>query len=60
MTRVRVIRTPPEHATGDKSPPCTCAGREGRIIGADRQLLFIAFDSGGKAGVPTDCCKILR
>ena len=46
-----VVSTPSEHATGDKSPPCTCKGRKGEAI-SDGLIAIVRFDSGGRAGIP--------
>lgn len=57
--RVVVIKTPPDHASGDKSGPCTCKGKTGTIISSDRKLAIVSFDSKGQAGIPLDCLKAI-
>jgi hypothetical protein len=64
MQRVEVVRRPPQHATGDKSGPCTCKGRLGtlktmEVVGRDH-LAIVHFDAGGQAGLPMSCLRMLN
>jgi hypothetical protein len=66
--RVKVVREPSDHATGDHSPKCTCRGRIGTVehftieaTNIRTPLVIVRFDkSGGRAGIPQSCLRVLK
>lgn len=55
-TRVKIVKTPSQHASGKDSGPCTCKGQTGTVslierVGHDT-LVMISLDKKGQVGVP--------
>ena len=60
MKRVKVIKKPELHSTGDHSPKCTCRGKTGTLENVHTDgLAIVHFDKGGRAGIPFGCLKEL-
>lgn len=61
MKRYKVAIKPPEHATGDNSPKCTCRGKTGvvELVHTDG-IAIVRFDKGGRAGISFNCLKEIK
>ena len=60
LRRVKVIKKPELHSTGDHSPKCTCKGQTGTIETVHTDgIAVVRLDSGGRIGVPFGCLKEL-